>query len=554
MSAVHAGTNVGLGRPSSLPDEARPQTLTTSLSLSASSTSSLSSPMALARSQYSSAAHHFIQRRPQQALTELEEARRLALQVISPGDELRKHANWQSLREKVVILWITLLVSFAKGEQRLPDERQMQSDTRGILDAARDPAAFLRLLVSAVLAAWQQSVGVDGEENRQTLLARIPASVTASLLMAGLSIEEAATAARSTVGSSAASKQSQEAEPSPTAVPLTRELAEEFLSAQSAHLDSASDADGANDASASLLAANARVLELYAIHILGVRCGQWDYADQLVRLSLLPDEPRAKLLSALQKAHHHISTRPQRRASAALAQQKAYEAEKQRRASASASASTSGSGNEANGRGQDSEQDTSTTNGKRNGKRSTRRGSGSTTVAPSLRRTTSSSSSSSSTAASESEAEGGAAGRSAAKHASSDARDFAAARSHVSSTIARHHQRDGVGANATNASSSSRSTATNTRPQSTLTMLKTYLRTMKLKQSLPVLISVLAPLLVIIFSIKRLMAGRAATGGRKRVAGAGAAAAKTEAEQSLLRRAVASVWGTLRMGTQVTYL
>lgn len=305
MSAIHAteSKSVGLGRPSTLADADRPSTLTTSLSLSSSSSSSLNSlsPLPLARSQYSSAAHHFIQRRPREALAELEQARRLALQVISLDDEVRKSETWKALREKVVILWITLLVSFAKGEQSVTDMDTLLDDTNVILRSTDKAASFLDKLSRAVLVQWAstesdvamiQSSAPGQDATRQRVLAALPASVTASLIMASLSIEEARDGAANSSGSTATSDASQQ--PSPNAVPLTRNLAEELLSAQSAHLDQGpDDAQQASSARSATLTAYGKVLELYSIHVLGVRCGQWDYADQLVRLSLLQDEPRA---------------------------------------------------------------------------------------------------------------------------------------------------------------------------------------------------------------------------------------------------------------------
>lgn len=282
---------MGLGRPSgSSPSSS---TLTTSLSLSHSLSSSSSqslSPLPLARSEYSAAAHAFIQRNPIKSLKDVEEARRLLFHVISFDDAVRKSEAWVTLREKVVILWITLLVSLWKKEHGALSYDELPSSTRELLEQSTKADAFLPKLACEALVNWAPSAAdvqalrsakpavevtasPEGAIKRQCYAA-LPASVAASLVMAAISVEEAASSAGSST------------DPSPSAVPLTRSLAETLLSAYTNALD----ADAKN---ASALAAYARVCELYAVHILGVRCGQWDYADQVVRLSLLGDEARA---------------------------------------------------------------------------------------------------------------------------------------------------------------------------------------------------------------------------------------------------------------------
>lgn len=268
-----------------------------------------------------------------------------------------------------------------------------------------------------------------------------------------------------------------------------------------------------------------------------------------------------KLLLSLQRAHNHISTRPQRRASAALAQQQAYEAEKQRRASANA-AEVKSRVDDAEAKADGGVKPSSLANG--NGKKKEAR----------TRYT-----SSSSNATSESESESSSSRTRTARPrqdkpiananvSGNGGADFASTRAHLSQTIANHHQRDARSAasSSVDASSSSSSSATSrnanaTTPQSTFKMLIMYLRTMKLRSSLPAVLSILAPLLVILFSVRRLTAGRRSVfGGSAAVTGSSASqrrnttSANRPAQDSLLRRGIASVLGTLRMGTQVTYL
>lgn len=229
----------------------------------------------------------------------------------------------------------------------------------------------------------------------------------------------------------------------------------------------------------------------------------------------------------MQKAHTHISTRPERRASAALAQQKAYEAEKQRRASATAQ--------EAKARVD--KEGVEEREAKKDGAR----------PRP-VRRT----SSSSNNATSESETESSAPKSQTRKRegmtsSNSNNNDFAATRAHLSNTISKHHQRDaGEATTARPPAAKPHSAASSSSQQSMLRLLQTYLRTLRI----PAVLSILAPLLVIIFSVRRLTAGTR-RGAQRRTATNGAPAPP---DAGLLRRAIASVWGTLRMGTQVTYL
>ncbi|CAO1616811.1 unnamed protein product [Sympodiomycopsis kandeliae] len=550
MSATYtpaSPSSVGLGRPSSGPmGDNRPETLTASLSLSSlassSSVNSLS-PLPLSRSHYSTAAHHFIQRQPQKALIALQDARRLCFKVISHDDtELRKNSVWVTLREKIAILWITLLVSFAKKEHGSDVSNiydQLPKETVELLQASGQPNVFLPRLVTEVLAAWAADASEEAvirnakdehhSQVRHRLLGAVPAAVAASLIMANLSIEEAAGSTSSSSGSSSSTTaKGQTHQPSPNAHPLAREISEEFLSSQSARLDV--------EQTDSVLAAYSRVLELYSIHVLGVRCDQWDYADQLIRLSLLQDEPRAKLLLTLQRAQTHISTRPQRRASALLAQQKAYEAEKQRRASNSAS--------EAKAKAKVEEGLNTTTSA------TARRQAGNGTK---LRR----SSSSSSAPTSESEAEsqpGSTVNRSSRDRQSKTG--FAATRAHLSDTIARHHERDErdsaetVSSTNTNAVSS-RTTSRDLSSGSTSTIIQRYLTYLRSRSGMSAVISILAPLSVLIFSMRRLTLGRT-----RAVGGSGGSAGRTGGgdDQGVLRKVIGSILGTLKMGTQVTYL
>lgn len=545
MSATYAPespSSVGLGRPSSM-DTNRPDTLTASLSLSSlASSSSLNSlsPLPLSRSHYSTAAHHFIQRQPQKALIALEDARRLSLKVISHDDELRKNSAWIALREKVAILWITLLVSFAKKEHGSDVSNiydQLPKETVELLRSSASPSIFLPRLTTEVLAAWATDASEEAiirnakdehhAEVRHRLLGSIPAAVAASLIMANLSIEEAAV---STSGSSSGSSSTkgQAHQPSPNAHPLTRDLAEELLSSLSGKLDH----EQTDSPAESVLTAYSRVLELYSIHVLGVRCDQWDYADQLIRLSLLQDEPRAKLLLALQRAQTHISTRPQRRASALLAQQKAYEAEKQRRASSNAT--------EAKTKIDEGAESDPSTAGSANRR--------SKTNGTKLRR---SSSSSAPTSESEAESQSGST-VTRRKQDQSSKSGFAATRAHLSNTIARHHGRDTArDTEAQSASTvSSRATSQNVSSTSTLSMIQRYLTYLRSRSGLSAIISILAPLIVLIFSIRRLTLGRQRAGRNPNNSGGGRAGD----EQSVMRKVLGSILGTLKMGTQVTYL
>lgn len=306
-------SSVGMGRPSdggSSQQQHPHPTLTGSLSLSSSFSASGSngvlSPLPLAKAEYSAAAHSFIQRDPIKSLSQLEEARRLLFEVIQIGDDVRLGRHWTSLREKVLILWITLLVSLWKRDAEVQnlDEAMLRSiptTTQEIFGQSGSTQSqnFLARLVKEVTTPWA-STAAEAETLRSSsptldlsseeahivqrrVMGRISASVAASLVMASLSVEEASQSR------SSQERQQGEAVPLPNSVPITRNLAETLLSSNTSTIDGL---DVQKD-SKETMAAYAKVLELYTIHVLGVRCGQWDYADQVVRLSLLQDEARA---------------------------------------------------------------------------------------------------------------------------------------------------------------------------------------------------------------------------------------------------------------------
>ncbi|PWN30580.1 hypothetical protein BDZ90DRAFT_18130 [Jaminaea rosea] len=558
--------DVGLGRPSS--SSGKPTTLTTSLSLSGSLSSSSSqslSPLPLARSEYSSAAHAFIQRNPLKSLKDLEEARRLLFAVITFEDPVRKLEGWTTLREKVVILWITLLVSIWKKEHGVLSFDELPTATRELLKGSTRAESFLPKLVSEVLLSWAQSasdvdslrsanptieVGADASGvAKKQLYASLPSSVAASLVMAALGVEEAA-------GNSTSTGQST---PSPSAVPIARSLAETLLTAYT-------NAHDADSKTASALAAYGRVMELYAVHVLGVRCGQWDYADQVVRLSLLEDEARARLLLALSRAQTHIVTRPQRRASAALAQQKAYEAEKQRRASEAKTRA------EAEAETIDAASSTAAGPSKRGGKTSRPRAGRQSSHDDGYLSGASTGPESSHASAAESEGEGtsspSSSRRSRPRSSNGSPTDeksgFAATRANLSRDIAKNRQKDEAhsASNDTSGSSSvaarsQASSATSRTSSGSLTLLQTWLKAFK-SLNLPMMVSVLAPMIVLLMSVRRLMLRRGGTGvaeGRRAAVNSARGGRGGErGEQGALMKALGRLWATARMGTQVTYL
>lgn len=241
----------------------------------------------------------------------LEKARLLLFDAIPVENCTRKSRAWRGLREKVLILWITLLVTFWRQDygSTLSSDilRDLHTSTRGLLELSSQPEAFIAKLLTEVLVNWASTkadmdvirertssspnkLSIDFGEDaaslvERRLLAFLPPSGAASLIMASLSVEEAAKSEKQP----SAGRIQADVVPSAAAVPLSRRLSETFLSSLATTLDSPSASAAAEKPSA----VYARVLDLYTVHILGVRCGQWDYADQVVRLSLLEDEPRA---------------------------------------------------------------------------------------------------------------------------------------------------------------------------------------------------------------------------------------------------------------------
>lgn len=269
------------------------------------------------------------------------------------------------------------------------------------------------------------------------------------------------------------------------------------------------------------------------------------------------------LLRSLSRAQNHVATRPERRASAALAEKRAYELEKQRRASdlrdkAAAEAVLADSAtNEPSynsGKSRRSRPQASS----RNGKRRVDDGYLSTSGAES-----------SHASAPESDADSPTDQRSdpignAQVQSPNNVTGFAATRRHLSETLAKNRQRDSAAhevGSGTEAQSIPRDLsgqeqkASSRQQVSSVTAWRALLARLK-AMNLPMVLSILAPLIVLVMSLQRLTlsrqrgSGRGQTGGRA----GGPGIAGREAEGSLARRAVNRLWSTVRMGTQVTYL
>ncbi|PWN21513.1 hypothetical protein BCV69DRAFT_312016 [Microstroma glucosiphilum] len=602
-------SSLGLGRPSSTgsgsgSSPSSSATLTPSsslsLSLSRSSSSTLSSPLSLAKSHYTASAHHFIHRQPLEALHELEEAWRLLFIVIAPDQkEIRGSGTWQGVRDKTVILWLTLLVSLWKTGGSVATQqrgKELTSHTTALLKQ-RDPEDFLKGLTGSVLQAYSAMAGdVQGangdsraaaarHEERKVALSLLPASVAASVIMASLGVEEFPSSGSSTSPQSSVSAKS---------MPLSRHLAEDILQAQSAPLASPAPASAAtSEARARLVSSYSRVLELYAIHILGVRCAQWEEADQVVRLSLLEDEERAKLLVALDRAREHVVTRPERRASAKLAGEQAYELEKQRRKAVEKGLQQQGQQKQTESNGAFMRSDTTKTTSTVE-KEQPRR---SRPPVGKHRYSSSSASSSSSSVqpSSETESDSTITVNKPAKHRSSHshsegstssqrgdnestssttaaAQAFASTRSALSTRIAKDAHRDSASSNERGSVAPRKSTGTSADARaasasSLIQTLRSFLALDRLPLSGSVLLSVLGPLLVLLFSLKRLSASRGrsrpaiavtAGGGGGGAGGRGSQVAARKAggsnEAGLLSELIQRLWNTVRMGTKVTHL
>lgn len=538
VAVNHSHSALGHGRlPASAAEaDGDVASLTNSLSLSGSRSTSLRdassggslSPLPLARAEYSSAAHLFLQRDAKKALQRLDEARRLLFEVVPVADATRQQRAWTSLREKVVILWITLLVSRRKNIQEHGDDRSGEgslASTRELLDArSANAQAFCAGLLKEVTTAWANAAelsDVDKDTTKQLLLGRLPASVAASLVMAYLGVEESSAAS-----SSGNTQRKGPSHVTSSAVPLTRALAEMLMNAQS-------------EAGGMAMAAYARVIELYTIHILGVRCGEWDYADQVVRLSLLEDQPRADLLKSLSKAHTHISTRSERRASAAQAQQKAYEGEKQRRASAAKTMAEA-----------EAQIQASTASTSRPARRARSTSYESSSAAESEGETSQRSSSRPTPPA-----------RARSSSQESGAADFAASRANLTRSIAKHHERDQAEvavSSSRSAPTAAYSTSSSAAQQNSVLFLRSWMGALR-RMNLPMLLSILAPLFVLIFSLRRLAARGGRTSGQMQRGGSGsrgrvAPAGGDNGNAGVAARLAQRLWSTVRMGTQVTYL
>ncbi|KAN0065767.1 hypothetical protein ACQY0O_000897 [Thecaphora frezii] len=315
-----------------------------SSSISSTSESHSLSRTRQARSHYARAARAFLHKHHIDALLDSQHA----LDILAPSPDLglslsasnlaEADAELARLSEKLAILRFTL-VSSTFADQQLRKSllaqlsHNLNSDARPTAESEADTAAptsrtYASKQLSSLLSReppklmaylWfealrlcsQTSIDTDVpslEPSAETLLlaVELPASVVSAAILAALRLNDFDT--RQSLGTQSA-----------------RLIAEWYLAAYS----SAAGPQGPSEKAAT---AYKRVVNLYALHILATRLDEWEYAREFVGYSSLEEPKKLALLGELDAAHAHLLSRPDRVFEAEAAAQKAYEAEKARRA------------------------------------------------------------------------------------------------------------------------------------------------------------------------------------------------------------------------------
>lgn len=238
------------------------------------------------------------------------------------------HADLDRLIEKVAILRLTVLTHVytdAKIKQEMLDH--MSKTTESGVDnisllLSKQPTSLISHLWFEVLRLCSQTTGesdapaLDPTSETIHLAVELPASVISSAVLAALRLDSLDRTAKK--GSQAA-----------------RQIAEWYLASYSSIFHARPPTEKA-------LAAYEKIVNLYALHVLATRLGEWEYAREFVGYASLPESSRFGLLEQINDAQAHLLSRPEREQEAAAAAQQAYQAEKVKRAAEEKAAKVDG--------------------------------------------------------------------------------------------------------------------------------------------------------------------------------------------------------------------
>lgn len=332
-----------------------------------SSTSSLSSSITAsqAKSLYNQAARNFLHRRHVEAILTAEKAL-LAFQTEALQD--------RNLAERLIILRLTLLATIyrpSKVEQKVELFSQLKASgklsvqdkaailtlenllalptllflTRLWVDVLRFYVEVLpRLSSIQARAPLGSTTSLSPEPDTLPAALQPPAGVVAAAIMGALRIDDEESKDNKVGEGSQSVKGKKEAK---SIQPKTEADMGKGLQAakmmsewvMSAHSKMMGGYNSLNSIEVDYLyQQHSRVLQLYTLHILGTRLGQWELANQVARcaVEIREDEQelqdRQSLLDQLASAQAHISSRGERRRIASEKARQRYEVEKAKRA------------------------------------------------------------------------------------------------------------------------------------------------------------------------------------------------------------------------------
>ncbi|PWN46319.1 hypothetical protein IE81DRAFT_319215 [Ceraceosorus guamensis] len=534
-----------------------------------------------AQALYSRAARAFLQRSHASALL----TSQAALDLLNEGTESPRDAELTQVLERLLILRLTIFATLYEPRnpsgapilealKRQSSQASQQLQHRlglpvedFLLELWKEP---LKAYHPDLISHWSELDSLDPSPSTLRSPLDLPGGLVAAAIMSALRVDGAHTDSEPSANFNRVVSRKEMASTnaaSLSGLKAARSICEWVLAAHSAPLL------GHEQSAMSVKALQARqeqydrVLELYTLHVLGARAGEWDYAEQLISLSGGGDsQSKEALLHRLYAAKDHIASRPERRRIASEAATRAYEAEKARRASESKAVAATGAtaaiaSMPSSASASSSRARSERAAGEGEGKRRVRRLSSSSGASarssaaeadverPSERRPQPQRSASSQDGASRAEQ------KAVAKPTSSS--DFAARRSSVRDYLARGHERDSTLDRSRSLSSSQ---STNARSG----ILQLFNRFAQMLKTHPMAAVRWVGVILVALSILRNAAAYATSlrgvgrlGTARRIAGSTTepqSGGGGNSRPGLVRLAAAKLWDTMRMGTQVTYL
>lgn len=260
------------------------------------------SPLETARALYARAARAFLQRAHVPALLASEAALASLLEDSSTPSSPKLDADLADERprllERTLILRLTLFAtlyapaspSSAPILASLPESGSEATRVRERLELP--PARFLAASWNEALQAYHGELGelprnqIEPSAASLRPVLDLPAGVVCAAIMGALRVDETSATgtglqSKKEASSSAASAASQQ---SYGGLKAARDICEWVLAAHSA--PPISPGAEAAASSAARREQHSRVLELYALHVLGARAGEWDYAEEMIRMAM----------------------------------------------------------------------------------------------------------------------------------------------------------------------------------------------------------------------------------------------------------------------------